>query len=204
MPTQDSYPALASVDANTYLTGFRKDPVSGVLTTYKVPATFSYGSKWTAGTGAPSVAGTGVGDMYLDELTGNVYQWNNTTLSWGSPIATLISGVYDIPIWIEGKPLNSETVYTLVAPRGFSLPVGLPNSQAVSTNTTATASTVFSINRNGTQIGTITFAATASTGTFSFARGTTFFAGDLLSVVAPATADATLANIAITLAGTRP
>jgi hypothetical protein len=65
---------------------------------------------------------------------------------------------------------------------------------------------VIDVKKNGTNIGTVTFAAAATTGTFATtASGTpeTFAAGDELRLVGPATADATLADIHITFAGTR-
>jgi Iap family predicted aminopeptidase len=60
---------------------------------------------------------------------------------------------------------------------------------------------VFTLKRNGTSIGTITFAASGTTGTFSFASSVTWAAGDLFEMDGPATADTTLANINIDLAG---
>jgi hypothetical protein len=199
MPEQNSYPTLSSPDNTTYVTGFYM--LDGVLTTVKIPASYVYGDKWTTGDGAPSGSGVGPGDMYLDVLTGNVYQWSGT--AWSGVLATLISGIYDIPVWIEGKPLNSETVYTLVAPRGFTLPSGLPNTQ-LKAGTAATGSAVFTLNKNGSSIGTLTVNAGGTTASASFTASVSCAAGDVFSVVAPATADATLANIAMTFAGTRP
>lgn len=69
----------------------------------------------------------------------------------------------------------------------------------------ATASAAFDITKNGTTCGTMTFAAGATTATFTSASGAavTLAAGDVLAVVAPASADATLANVGFVLAGTR-
>ena len=53
---------------------------------------------------------------------------------------------------------------------------------------------MFSIQKNGTQFLTATVAASGTTATFSSSQ-TDFAAGDVLKVVAPATADATLADI---------
>lgn len=73
------------------------------------------------------------------------------------------------------------------------------------TKTTATGSTTFIVNKNGSQIGTIVFAAGGSTPTFTTTAGAaqTFAAGDILTIVGPATGDATLTNWSATLAGTR-
>ena len=68
----------------------------------------------------------------------------------------------------------------------------------------ATGSTTYTLAKNGTSIGTIAWAASGTVGTISVTASTSFAAGDILSLTGPATADATLANIAVTLAGTRP
>jgi hypothetical protein len=73
------------------------------------------------------------------------------------------------------------------------------------TKTAATGSTTFIVNKNGSQIGTIVWAGSGATPTFTTTSGAaeSFAAGDILTIVGPATADATLANWSVTLAGTR-
>jgi hypothetical protein len=74
-----------------------------------------------------------------------------------------------------------------------------------SAKTTATASTTWSVNKNGSSIGTIVWAGAATTPTFTTTSGAvqTFVAGDILTITGPATADTTLANWGVTLVGTR-
>jgi hypothetical protein len=69
----------------------------------------------------------------------------------------------------------------------------------------ATAGTVLGFHRNGSPIGTITFGIGASTGTFATAGGgaETFAAGDRLAIINQNPADATLADLSITLLGKR-
>jgi len=73
----------------------------------------------------------------------------------------------------------------------------------------ATASTVFIINQivsgTPTQIGTITFAAAGTVGTFASTGGLghAFNAGDVMQVLAPSSPDATAAYLGFTLSGTR-
>jgi len=55
---------------------------------------------------------------------------------------------------------------------------------------------------NGMNVGTMVFAAAATTATFAMTSATTFNAGDVLTLVAPAVPDATLANLAWTFMGT--
>ena len=68
----------------------------------------------------------------------------------------------------------------------------------------ATGSTVIDIQKNGSNIGTITIAPAGTTGTFATSGGaTSYVAGDYMSLVAPASPDATLADSAMTFVGTR-
>ena len=66
----------------------------------------------------------------------------------------------------------------------------------------ATASTVFSITKNGSQIGTATFAISGTSATFAMASAATFNADDILRIVSPIP-DATLAGIGWALKGIR-
>jgi hypothetical protein len=68
--------------------------------------------------------------------------------------------------------------------------------------TAAMGTAIFRIKKNGADIGTMVFAASATAATFSMSSATVFNAGDLLTIVAPATPDATLANLAWTIMGT--
>ena len=68
--------------------------------------------------------------------------------------------------------------------------------------TAATAMATFEVQKNGVNVGTMVFAAAATTATFTMASATTFNAGDVLTLVAPAVPDATLANLAWTFMGT--
>jgi hypothetical protein len=67
----------------------------------------------------------------------------------------------------------------------------------------ATAQTDFDVLKNGVSFGTIRFAAAATTATFISGSGSTFATGDVLTVVAPVTPDATLEDIGFTLLGTK-
>lgn len=70
--------------------------------------------------------------------------------------------------------------------------------------TAATAETVLDVQKNDVSIGSITFAASGTTGTFLTSGGAaSFAAGDILSIINQSSADATLADIGITFAGTR-
>ena len=99
-----------------------------------------------------------------------------------------------------GKPANSEVVLLFVAPRAFRIPANAVGSR-LKAGTAATGTAVFSIQKNGSEFLTATVAASGTTATFTGSQ-TDVAAGDVLRIVAPAAADATLADIPITLVAT--
>jgi hypothetical protein len=108
---------------------------------------------------------------------------------------------YDFTGFVSGKPAASAVVFFTKAGRSFIIPAGLGSTQ-VEARVAATAQTVFTLNKNGTAFGTITFAPGAIIPTLSAINITTFVPGDKFTIVAPATADATLADIAMTIIAT--
>jgi len=87
-------------------------------------------------------------------------------------------------------------------PLAVTLRAGLPDSQGKA-DIAATAQTDFDIQKNGSSIGTMRFAASATVATFIFASDVAFAVGDELSVVAPGSADATLAGVRAAIRGDR-
>lgn len=104
--------------------------------------------------------------------------------------------------FFTSAPTASEVVMSYIFADAVDFPDEFLGSLAKA-GTAATASTVFDVKKNGTNVGTITFAASGTAGTFA-TTGTTvaFAAGDVLAVVAPASPDATLAGVSLTFKGT--
>lgn len=109
---------------------------------------------------------------------------------------------YDVGGACSGVPSVSLVIMRFPAPRAIAFAVSLTNSQGVAA-IAATAQTDFDILKNGVSFGTMRFAAAGTVATFISAGGATFAAGDVLTVVAPASPDATLSDIGFTLVGTR-
>lgn len=107
---------------------------------------------------------------------------------------------YDTHNFINGKPNASEVIIREIAARAFTCPVNFAGSYAFVTTPPA-ASVTISILKNGVQIGTLTFAASATSGVFTAASAVTFNIGDQLAATMPATQDATLADLTISIAG---
>lgn len=110
--------------------------------------------------------------------------------------------VYDIAIWDNNRPASGEILYEFTFTRSVVFGAGLTTSRAKA-RVAATAEAVFSLQKNGVEFGTMTFAIGATTATFAAASDTTFDAGDVLTVVAPNPRDDTLSGVHGTLAGTR-
>jgi len=112
------------------------------------------------------------------------------------------SDVYDVAVFFPGTMEDGfQTVLLLVAGRGFTLPAGLTGSAAYAM-TAPDAETVLPIEKNGSQVGTVTFPAGTNEGTFAFSTETSWANDDTLEIVGPEYADAYLADFSINLQGT--
>jgi hypothetical protein len=125
----------------------------------------------------------------------------------GTTMIALTSGSsaaqpYDLGVSWSGTLPASQVLLRYPFPRAVTFPAGLISSQAVSL-APATGTTTLTLAKNGTPIGTINFAAAATSGTFTLSSLVSFVAGDLLTLTAPDPADATLADLGIALAGIR-
>lgn len=109
---------------------------------------------------------------------------------------------FDVAVFAPGVGANNQRLMRIALARAVKFPASAALSQAVA-SANATGSTTFTLKKNGTSFATVNFAASASTGTWTQASDATFAAGDVLEIDGPATADATLADVGITLAGTR-
>jgi hypothetical protein len=100
----------------------------------------------------------------------------------------------------SGKPTANLVLQSYVFAASATVPAGLAGSRGTAA-TAATATTIFSVRKNGTNVGSMAFAPAAVTATFTMSSATLFNAGDVLTLVAPAAPDVTLANLAWTIMG---
>src|SRR6266404_972249 len=112
----------------------------------------------------------------------------------GQTSATVVSGSF------AGRPTANLVLQSCVFAASATLPAGLSGSRGTA-STVATAMTTFAIQKNGAAVGNMSFLGSATTAAFTMSSATVFNAGDVLTVVAPATPDATLANLAWTFLG---
>lgn len=132
-------------------------------------------------TGIPSIAAAGTDYLDPTHLT-------------GSP--------YDVAVSFDGAPAASATI-RIVAPRAFNSGASFVGTLC-SAGTAATAQTDFLVKNNGSTVATLRFAASGTTCSIVSPTTTSFVATDVITIVAPGSADATLANIAISIKGSLP
>ena len=162
-----------------------------VMVTHVSGATFSPSA--TDGNGNPlyviilsapanSLPAGGVAGQKLISLgTGYASEWQNDKLR--------------MTLFVEGQPQAGELLLMYGVVDNMTLPANLPGSKFYNI-TTATANAVYTINKNGASVGYITFNGSAIDVTFP--TDVTFVYSDLITIVAPATPDATHANISFT------
>ena len=126
----------------------------------------------------------------------------------GGGLATVtVDAPYDIGVFFSGVPTNSQEIFRMRALRAFTITDGAPGSTA-NARVESTGSPVFSIRRNGVQFATVTWSAGSPTeynGTWAFdvAADESFAVNDIMTMVAPSSADATLEDISIFVKATR-
>ena len=103
---------------------------------------------------------------------------------------------------LSGAPGASQVVERYIFATPTMFPAGLGGSYGAA-GTAATATATFTIAKNGGAVGTMAFAAGATSASFAMASATGFAAGDVLTITAPPTPDASLANLAWTLLGSQ-
>lgn len=146
-----------------------------------------------------SIASTALG-IYRASDTGAVSYWT------GSAWVDATSGLpVELASFIPGLPPAGVRV-RFAAGRALVLPTSLANSQAIA-RVAATGAVSVTLNHvvsgTATAVGSVNWAASATVGTFTFTASMTLAAGDILEMLWPTPADATLADVAITFAATR-
>jgi len=109
---------------------------------------------------------------------------------------------FDLGVTSPGVGTNNQVLIHLKLARAVTFPASATLSTAHA-GTAATGSTTFTFKKAGTSFATVNFAASGTTGTYTQASDAVFAAGDLLELLGPATADATLADFGFVLAGVR-
>lgn len=170
-------------------------------------------NKWQAGAAGSSTRDTSnyapdfVGDSAAGGVSGAVPgpragdaaqgMFLSASGGWAIP-----GDLYELPIFLLGIQTVANQILIRVRPsRAIVLPIALARSTFTAT-ANATGTTIFSVRKNDVEFGTITVAAGGTNAVFAASSSARFNGTtDILSVVGPASADATLANIGILLTG---
>jgi hypothetical protein len=149
-----------------------------------------------------SATGTASGVTSFNTRTGIV---TLTAADISGATGALLSDVaaskyYDIQGGGAGVMTASQLICQHVAVRTITWNSSFGGSQGYAA-TAATASTTFTISVGGTSIGSMVFAAGATTATFTLIGSTSMTPGQVLTITGPATPDATLANVSVSLLG---
>lgn len=105
---------------------------------------------------------------------------------------------YDISFSTLSTPTDGAVLGRFSVTRNFTIPAGLTNSIAES-ETATTGAASYLLKKNGTQFGSFDFGAASNASTGVAATATTFVSGDIITLEAPATADATHDLISFTV-----
>lgn len=140
----------------------------------------------------------------LNWSTGDILYSTNTAETTGSAFSlpSSFTGLpYDISSGISGTIAASQYALYFLAVRPVNIPANFSGSFC-SVLTAFTSASTYTIFHNGSSVGTISFAANGTVGTFSTSSAFTLAIGDSLEVQAPSTADETAANLSITIEAT--
>lgn len=108
---------------------------------------------------------------------------------------------YDMLFYFASVPTASQVIGSAMLPRAVTLPVNCAGSVGKATTPPTSTATVL-VQKNGATVVTISIASGTGAVTFTNASPVSFSAGDMLTLLAQASPDATLAGINISLAGT--
>jgi hypothetical protein len=138
-----------------------------------------------------------IGDVNISDLQAGDMLRRNASSQWVAERTPFVLSMF-IPATHGSGALMAQIVFD----RDVAFDENLPNSRGYA-QVTATGPTVLDIQKNGANVGTITFTDAGNTASFALSGGASFAAGDRLAIVNQDPADATLADLSLTLRGRR-
>lgn len=144
------------------------------------------------------------GRIAFDTDTGKIKIGTGSTDYANLPFAALLPSEVrrSVSVFVQDKPTDGEILWRDVATSGTTFTIAANSTECTANATTAaTANTSIYLEKNGAVVGSLDWTANATTAAVNLPAAVSFAAGDLRALVANATADATLANVSITLTG---
>jgi hypothetical protein len=123
--------------------------------------------------------------------------------AWTTPATPGTTAPVALTTYYPGVPTASANLLKALVPLAVTFPAGLAGSVA-QCDVAPTAAVTCPILHNGTNVGSVNFAASATTGTMTFTSAVTTTPGDLMVVQAQSSPDATFAGPVISLLGSAP
>ena len=190
--------ATYTYDGAAWVAGSASGTVTSVALTVPAELSVSGSPITTAGTLAVTKATQSANVVWAGPTSGGAAQPAFRALV----AADIPAQPFDLMAFYPGVPTSSVIVTRVPVARVITFPSSLTGSYAKA-RVAATAQTDFDVQKNGVSAATIRFAVAGTVATFIAASPIVTAAGDLISIHAPASADATIADIGFCLAGTR-
>jgi len=129
---------------------------------------------------------------------------NGTDVVQISPALASGTAPWEVGNFIDGSPTVGQIVMRFIAGRTITFPADFSSNQ-MKAGTGATGSPVFTVNKNGSQVGTATFAPSGTSPTWASASHApvVFSTGDVGTFIAPNPVDGTLADLEWLFVGAR-
>jgi hypothetical protein len=142
---------------------------------------------------------TGVGTTFATPVFGPTAAVGSNTTQLATTAFVAAGKYYDVTGGAAGAITANQVLTLHVAARTLNFPASLAGSQGYVV-TAPTASNTFTLAVNGATVGTMVFAAGSHTASFTTSSGAfTMTPGQYLTVIAPASADTTMATVSFTL-----
>lgn len=137
----------------------------------------------TVDSGVAFPSNANAGELFFLTTDSTLYTHNGT--SW-QKLLSIKDSIYDVSLSYPSDVSPSEVVLIHAPLRTvkFVADLNLHVAKALSTSTTQS---IFSIQKNNTEVGKITFDSNQISGRVEFTSDTTFVSGDVMSIVAPST-----------------
>lgn len=179
-------------DPNTVLTATRRITFPAVKGIYVVDNTTAQSIECWIGSGTVATIPTVDSGVIFSDGTDTFLIKLGRSVG-GGPANSGV-GNFEVPMTFIGAISGNRELIRLPFTRSVVFKATLPASVGVA-GTAPTAIFDFTLRKNGVSIGTASFAALATTATFSFTSNVVFSPGDYLSVDSQVAVDATLANV---------
>jgi hypothetical protein len=153
----------------------------------------------TAGIGTPDLGNASIGELLDVDIAGIAA---GQQLSWNGAALVPVTEPFDVGLHLPDLSTAGALLAEIVLARPVDFPAAFSGATGYA-RIAATVETLLDVQKNGSNIGTVTFAAASTTPVFALASATSFAAGDRLGIVNEDPADATLAGVSLTFAGTR-